>query len=301
MKISIIITSQDWATPYLEEIDNTALHALYIADHPSFAVTDSWSWLAFAAARTQRILLGTHVTGAPFHHPTRLAKQVATVDVLSNGRAVLGLGTAYEHQDFEPYGFAMPDFRGRVTYLDETIEIVRRLFSGAIDGFDGRFHRYAGQASFAPRPVRGAVPIWVGLNKPGLVMNVAARCADAINTWQLSPDQVDALRGPLAEAALRTGRAPEDIAITCDVVMARDADRRGAERLAHHIRDLARSWGRKDAVTNWGVDGVLHGDGDAMCEQLQRFADVGCSEVTVALSNIDDLRWLDAHVARRFV
>ena len=159
MKLSIISTSQDWATPHLEQIDSTALHALYVADHPSFAVTDSWSWLAFAAARTQRILLGTHVAGAPFHHPTRLAKQVASVDVLSNGR-------------------------------------------------------------------------------------------------------------------------------------------RAAERVAHHIRDLARSWGRQDTVTNWGAGGVLHGDGDAMCEQLQRFAGVGCSEVTVAVSSIDDVRWLDEHVAR---
>jgi alkanesulfonate monooxygenase SsuD/methylene tetrahydromethanopterin reductase-like flavin-dependent oxidoreductase (luciferase family) len=300
MRLSIIITNQDWATPHLEEIDATALHALYIADHPSFPVTDSWSWLAYAAAKTRRILLGTHVTGAPFHHPTRLAKQVATVDVLSNGRAVLGIGTAYEHQDFEPYGFAMPDFRGRVRYLDETIEVLRRLFGGAIDGFAGEHFRYEGQAGFAPRPVRGSVPIWVGLNRPGIVMDVAARCADAINTWQLSPDQVDALRGPLADAVSRAGRSPGDVAITCDVVMARDADRRAAERLAHHIRDLARSWGRKDAVTDWGVEGVLHGDGDAMCEQLQRFADVGCSELTVAVGNIDDLRWLDEHVARRF-
>jgi alkanesulfonate monooxygenase SsuD/methylene tetrahydromethanopterin reductase-like flavin-dependent oxidoreductase (luciferase family) len=298
-KLSIIITSQDWATPHLDEIDATALHGLYIADHPSFPVTESWTWLAFAAARTRRIALGTHVTGAPFYHPTRLAKQVASVDVLSGGRAVLGIGTAYEVQDFLPYGFPMPSFRDRVDYLDETLEILERLFSGRIDGFRGRFHTYEGEAEFAPRPVRGRVPVWIGLNKAGLALQVAARRADAINTWQLSPDQVAGIAGPLAEAVERAGRPAGAVAVTCDLVMARGADSKGAEALAHRIRDMARGWGRKDSVTDWGVGGVLHGDGDAMIEQLGRFAEVGCTEVTVSCSGIEDVRWLDENVARR--
>ena len=62
-KISIIITQHDWVGPHLRELDQTSLHALYIADHPSFTTTDSWSWLAYAAGQTERIRLGTHVTG----------------------------------------------------------------------------------------------------------------------------------------------------------------------------------------------------------------------------------------------
>ena len=75
----------------------------------------------------------------------------------------------------------------------------------------------------------------------------------------------------------RAGRAPEDIAFTCDVAMARDVDRGAGEHLAHHIRDLARSCGRKAAMTDCGVDGVLHDDGNGMFEQLQRLSDAGCS------------------------
>ena len=299
LRFSVIITSQDWATPYLEEIDATALHGLYIADHPSFPVTESWTWLAYAAAKTRRIKLGTHVTGAPFYHPTRLAKQVASVDVLSHGRAVLGIGTAYEHQDFAPYGFAMPDFKGRVAHLEETLVILKQLFSGSIDGFAGTYHRYAGKAEFAPRPVRGAVPIWIGLNKPGLAMEVAARHADAINTWKLAPAQVAVLSNALGEACARVGRSTDEVQVTCDVVMARGADSHGAEQIAHRIRDMARGWGRKDTVTEWGAGGVLYGDGDGMCEQLQRFAEVGCVEVTAAVANIEDIRWLNANVASR--
>jgi alkanesulfonate monooxygenase SsuD/methylene tetrahydromethanopterin reductase-like flavin-dependent oxidoreductase (luciferase family) len=262
-------------------------------------VTDSWTWLAYAAAKTSRIRLGTHVTGAPFHHPTRLAKQVASVDVLSNGRAVLGVGTAYEKQDFEPYGFPMPDFDGRIAYLEDTLRILKAMFSGRIDGFEGRFHRYAGEADFAPRPVRGAVPVWVGLNKAGKALQVAARHADAINTWQLSPAQVAALTGPLAEAVEAAGRPKRSVGVTCDLLLAIDADHRAAEDLAHMIRDKARGWGRGAAVTDWDAGGVLHGDADGMLEQLGRFAEVGCSEVTVAVSSIEQIRWLEQNLTGR--
>ena len=299
-KISIIATAQDWVNDHLASIDQTDFHALYIADHPSFATTDSWSWLAFAAGQTKRIRLGTHVTGASFHHPTRLAKQVTTVDNLSGGRAILGIGTGYEVQDYRPYGFDMPSFKDRVAYMDDMLQVMRQLFSGQIDGFDSAHFDYDGAADFAPLPVQQPYPpIVIGLNMAGLALQVAARQADAINTWQLGPQQVAALKGPLADATIAAGRTPEDVALTCDVVMAKDADRAGAEALAHQIRDMARGWGRKDSVTDWGADGVLYGDGDAMCEQILRFADVGVSEVTISVSDIDQALWLDAEIARR--
>ncbi|TDI59961.1 MAG: LLM class flavin-dependent oxidoreductase [Alphaproteobacteria bacterium] len=299
-KISIIATQQDWVNDHLQTLDQSSFNALYIADHPSFATTDSWSWLAYAAGQTTRIKLGTHVTGASFHHPTRLAKQVTTVDNLSNGRAVLGIGTGYEVKDYAPYGYDMPDFKGRVAYMDEMLTVMRQLFSGSIDGFDGQYLKFKGKAEFAPLPVQKPYPtIMVGLNMAGLAMQVAARQADAINTWQLGPSAIDAIRGPLADATIAAGRKPEDVAITCDVLMVPNADFAAAEALAHQIRDMARGWGRKESVTQWEADGVLHGDGDAMCEQIMRFADVGVSEITVSVSDIDQALWLNAEVARK--
>ena len=298
-KISIIASAQDWVNEHLEEVDNTSFHALYIADHPSFTTTDSWSWLAYAAGQTERIRLGTHVTGASFHHPTRLAKQVTTVDNLSGGRATLGLGTGYDVQDYMPYGFEMPGFKDRVIYMDEMLTLMRQMFSGAIDGFEGQFFTYEGAADFAPLPVQQPYPtIMIGLNMAGLAMQVAARQADAINTWQLGPAQVKAIAGPLADACIKAGRQPEDVALTCDLLMVPGEDRSGAEALAHQIRDVARGWGRKDTVTQWEAEGVLHGDGDGMCEQIMQFAEVGVSEVTISVSHIDQLRWLNEEVAR---
>jgi alkanesulfonate monooxygenase SsuD/methylene tetrahydromethanopterin reductase-like flavin-dependent oxidoreductase (luciferase family) len=299
-KVSIIATQQDWVNDHLGTLDDTRFHALYIADHPSFATTDSWSWLAYAAGQTSRIRLGTHVTGASFHHPTRLAKQVTTVDNLSGGRATLGIGTGYEVQDYRPYGYDMPGFKDRVTYMDEMLTVMRQMFSGSIDGFEGQFFHYDGAAEFAPLPVQRPHPtIMIGLNMAGLALQVAARQADAINTWQLGPTQIDALRAPLAEATIKAGRQADDVAITCDVLMAPGADHAGAQALAHQVRDMARGWGRKDTVTQWEAEGVLYGDGDGMVEQIEKFGDAGASEITVAVSDIDQALWLNAEVAEK--
>jgi alkanesulfonate monooxygenase SsuD/methylene tetrahydromethanopterin reductase-like flavin-dependent oxidoreductase (luciferase family) len=184
--------------------------------------------------------------------------------------------------------------------MGEMIQVIRQLFSGSIDGFDGQHFSYEGAADFAPLPVQQpSPPIIVGLNMAGLAMQVAARHADGINTWQLGPKAVAAIRDPLADAVIAEGRSPDDVALTCDVLMAPGAGHREAEKLAHQVRDMARGWGRKDSVTEWEADGVLHGDGDTMCEQLMAFADVGVSEVTISISDIDQAIWLNEEIASK--
>lgn len=301
MQFSIMTTNQAWLTPELEKLDATRFAALYVVDHPAFPTPDPWTWLAYAAARTSRIRLGTHVTGAPFHHPTQLAKQVATVDQLSGGRAILGIGTAYEVQDFEPYGFAMPGFQARVGMLDETLRILQMLWSGKSEGFDGLHHRLVGGASFEPRPVQDPhPPIIVGLNRQGRLLRIAAERADGINTWQLGPNQVAELRRHVRSACERAGRPADSLRLTSDVLLARGADRAGAEDLAGMVRDLARSWGRDEKVTDWDAGGVLHGGADDMRDQALRFRDAGVSELCLSVNRMDEVLWFDEEVIAHF-
>ncbi len=146
----LVTTDQGWLEGQLAVLDASAFETLYVVDHPTFPVPDPWTWLAFAAAHTRRIRLGTHVTGVPFHHPTRLAKQVATVDRLSGGRVTLGIGTGYERSDFEPYGFAMLPFEGRLELLGESLRILKAFWTQETTSFRGRHYTLAGGASFEP-------------------------------------------------------------------------------------------------------------------------------------------------------
>lgn len=298
MRFGIVATSSGALDDRLAELDALHFDALYVVDHPSFDQPDAWSWLAWAAGRTERLRLGTHVTGMPFHHPFRLAKQVATVDRLSGGRAVLGIGTGYEHADFAPYGFAMLDFRGRVRQLDEGVRVIKALWTEDAAEFAGEHYRLEGGAAFAPKPVqRPGPPVVVGLNRDGLLLRLAARVADGLNTWQLGPAQVAALAERARAACAEAGRDPDAFAVTADVILARGQTRAAADEIAGGIARMARGWGRAETVTRWDHGGVLHGDAAHMREQVAAFAAAGVSELAVSSSDFDDLAWFSAEVA----
>jgi alkanesulfonate monooxygenase SsuD/methylene tetrahydromethanopterin reductase-like flavin-dependent oxidoreductase (luciferase family) len=297
MRFGLVTTNQHWLEDQLATLDVSGFASLYVVDHPAFPIPDPWTWLAFAAARTERIRLGTHVTGAPFHHPASLAKQVATVDRLSRGRAVLGIGTAYEKGDFAPYGFEMRPFPERLAALAETLRIVKSLWTEAKTEFSGQHFRLQGGAVFEPKPVQQPhPPIVIGLNRHGEALSLAAEYADAINTWQLGADQVAALVPHLRAACEALGRDPSTLALTADVLLARGADRAAADGIARNLSAAARSWGRSRSVTEWSADGVLHGDAGAICDQVKRFEDVGVSELGVAIHSVDDLEWFGDRV-----
>jgi probable F420-dependent oxidoreductase len=139
-------------------------HVLFdLRDPPD--VCDPWVALAAAAARTRRIRLGTLVTAVPRRRPWKLAREVASLDVLSQGRVVLGAGLgAPRDAEFEAYGEDGDPVvrRGR---LDEGLELLRRLWSGERVDFAGEHYAVSG-VTFRPTPVQSPVPIWVGGNWP---------------------------------------------------------------------------------------------------------------------------------------
>ena len=302
MRFGIVITDQGWVdAAALRAIDGTGFATLNVVDHPSFPIADAWTWLAWAAGKTERIRLGTHVTGAPFHHPQNLARQVATVDVLSGGRAVLGIGTGYEHADFAPYGYAMPRFAARARLLEESVTIMKSLWTAESTTFAGEFFQFEGGATFAPKPVQpGGPPVWVGLNTAGLALKAAVRCADGINTWQLGPEQLGKLIPVAIDLCTAAGRDAAQLAITSDVLFAKGATADQAGRLAGRIAEMARGWGRSERVTQWDAGGVLYGDADEMVASVARFAVLGVSELSLAFTNLDDIEWFSAEVIPRF-
>ena len=215
LEFGLVTASQDWLAHELAALDASGFDALYVVDHPAFPIPDPWTWLAFAAARTTRIRLGTHVTGAPFHHPASLARQVATVDRISNGRAVLGIGAAYERADFEPYGYPMLPFRERLALLREMLCIVESLWTRETTHFSGDYFTLRGGASFEPKPVQKPhPPIVIGLNRHGEALRIAIDHANGINTWQLGAEQVAELRAHIEADCGRAGRDPATLRLT---------------------------------------------------------------------------------------
>ena len=302
LNFGLVVTNQEWLTAEaLAAVDATRFRTLSIVDHPAFPIPDPWTWLAYAAAKTTRVRLGTHVTGAPFHHPQNLARQVATVDILSGGRTTVGIGTGYEHGDFHPYGYVMLSFAGRVEQLEETVAIMKSLWTQDSTEYPGKYYHLAGGAAFAPKPVqKPCPPVLVGLNHAGLALKAAVRCADGLNTWQLGPAQLRELFPAVKLECMAAGRHFESFQLTSDVLFARGATTESAAELAGKVAGVARGWGRSEKATQWDAGGVLHGDATAMVEQARAFEALGVSELSLAMSSLDDIQWFSEEVIARY-
>jgi probable F420-dependent oxidoreductase len=166
--------------------------------------------LAFVAACTERIALGTAVLILPYRHPIYAAKVSSTIHLLSAGRLILGVGVGWLAQEFEALG-ANFDARGQVT--DEQLEVMRRLWSEDRSGFEGQHYRFT-DIAFYPKPEPPGIPIWFG-GEGHRARRRAARYGDVWfpSLWQQTPDS---LAGALAEVraqAAGLGRDPFRISL----------------------------------------------------------------------------------------
>lgn len=140
---------------------------IFVWDHLAFAwgasAADPWTVLAAIAATTERLRLGTAVTPLARRRPQVLANQVATLDVLSGGRVILGAGLGGSPSEFAKFGEAV-DAGVRASMLDEGLDVVRRLFSGEQVDHHGPHYTVDG-VTLAPTPVQSPLPVWIGGNR----------------------------------------------------------------------------------------------------------------------------------------
>jgi probable F420-dependent oxidoreductase len=177
---------------------------------PTVAVSDPFLPLAYAASITKRVRLGTAVAILPQHHPLQIAKAIATLDVLSNGRALLGVGIGWVDQEFGALGIPAKE---RAARIGEAIMAIRASWQDESEGFEGKFYRWKGVTS-SPKPVqRPGVPIIVG----GLAEGGAKRAAlygDGFFPAGDDPSDIAWLIGEMYAECRRVGRDPTTIELT---------------------------------------------------------------------------------------
>jgi probable F420-dependent oxidoreductase len=161
------------------KVEACGFDALYVSDHPGVTASP-FSSLAAAASVTSTLRLGTYVCNTGVRDPVHLACDAATVDVVSNGRFILGLGAGHTPVEWTMEGRDYPSAGARVTRLGEMVEVVTRLLSGEVVTFDGDYVRTSEAFLLAPRPVQTRIPLLVGGNGKRL-LRLAARCADVIS------------------------------------------------------------------------------------------------------------------------
>jgi probable F420-dependent oxidoreductase len=180
---------------------------------------EAWTGLAALAAVTERVELGPLVASTSFHSPAMLAKQAATVDAISGGRLILGLGAGWNEREYRAFGFP---YDHRVSRFEEAFAIIRTLLRDGRVDFHGTYYR-VDDCVLDPGPARpGGPPLMLGSTSPRM-MSIALPHVDAWNVWWSqygnTPEGFAALRNRVEDAAVRAGRAPGEVEATAAVLV----------------------------------------------------------------------------------
>jgi probable F420-dependent oxidoreductase len=200
-----VVIPQDYKSPYPYSPSGK------IPGREEVAIPDPLLPLAYAAAITSTIKLATGILILPQRHPLYVAKEVATLDVLSGGRVVLGIGSGWLKEEFDALGL---DFHQRGRRTDEAIVAMRALWTEASASFHGKHFNFTNAKSFPKPAQKGGVPIVIGGHSPAAARR-AGRFGDGFFPALSDTAKLKELFAMMSEEARKTGRDPSKIELSC--------------------------------------------------------------------------------------
>ena len=271
--------------------ESSGFDSVWVMDHlyqismigpPENAMLEAYTLLGALAARTSKVRLGTMVTGVTYRNPALLAKITTTLDLISSGRAILGIGAAWNEQEHEGYGFDFYTQRERFERLTEAVQIARLMFTEDRPSFDGSYYRIH-EALNVPRPVTpGGPPILVGGSGEKWTLRLVAERADACNLFgdlETIRHKISVIERHCAEV----GRDPSEITKTrlgSLVIGATEAEADAKLPAFAATRSLTREQARTFATV---------GGPDSVAEQAQAFLDAGLDGLLFNMTDSQDL------------
>lgn len=276
-------TQQSW-----DDLFEVARHAadtgwdgVWVADHfmPSFGPVDRpmlecWTLLAGLATVVPRVRLGSLVSGNTYRHPAVLANMVATIDHLSGGRVVLGLGAGWQQNEHDAYGIDFGDVRQRLQRLEEACAVVRHLLDDPRTTFVGQ-HYSVTDAPLEPKPLQAHLPLLVGGGGERVTLRIVARWADEWNTWG-TPDVLVAKGSVLDRHCDAVGRDPATVHRSAQVIIDLDGAfpfgrpmpivRGGVSEIRQLLADFAEAGVDEFILPDWNL-----GTGSRRRDLLDRF------------------------------
>jgi F420-dependent oxidoreductase-like protein len=289
-------TSPDELFGQLTEIARTAeesgFDSITVMDHlhqiPGVGPPTNWmlegnTLLGGLAAVTSRATLGLLVGGVTYRNPALLAKLTTTLDVISGGRAMFGIGAAWFEDEHRAYGFDFPPLKERFERLEEALQIARAMFTQEQSSFSGQYYRTENVLNI-PQPLRGDIPIMIGGSGERKTLRMVAQYADACNLFG-DVERIKHLLGVLEGHCENVGRDPAEITKTRMAVVLIAPTHEAAQAKGEAARQNAADDERRRAM-------MLAGDPDSVAEQAAAFRDAGIEGLTISLPDVHDLETL---------
>jgi F420-dependent oxidoreductase-like protein len=263
-----------------EAAEEAGFSSLWVMDHllqlpplggPAASILESYVTLGALAAVTTRVELGALVTGVTYRNPAHLAKEIATLDALSGGRIILGIGAAWYDTEHAAYGWEFPPVKERFERLHEAVAICRGMFDNETFSYSGTHYSVA-EARVVPRPLR-RIPIMIGGSGERKTLRMVAEFADLCNIGGTA-GVVGRKLAILDEHCAAIGRDPSEVKRTAMIslfVSANDTERDGLRGLLNYDSDS-------------GVrDQMIVATADEATENLAAVVAAGADEVIVNL------------------
>lgn len=266
--------------------EDAGFESLWVMDHfwqlpplggPDQPMLEGYTLLGALAARTRRAELGTLVTGVTYRNPALVAKLVTTLDVISQGRAICGIGAAWYEEEHVGLGFDFPPVRERMDRLEEVLTVIRAMFVEPAPTFDGRYYRIEG-AKNVPRPIRdGGPPIMVGGSGELRTLRIVAKHADICNVFG-SPDTLRHKLEVLERHCADVDRDPAEITKSWLGTLVLTDTAEEAEGVKELLRGaIGPDWQERSIV----------GDADGVVEQVSALVDAGLDMVILNMPTSD--------------
>ena len=235
-------------------------HFMPEAEDTSEDCNEMWSTLAGLAAMVPRLRIGSMVSCNTYRHPAVLAKIAATVDNISDGRLVLGIGAGWQENEHYAYGLELPTLGGRMQRMEEACQILKALFTNRRSDYNGRHYQLV-DAPLEPKPVQDPLPLLIGGGGEKVTLRITAQYADEWHVWGDVATFIHK-SAVLDRHCENVGRDPSTIArSTCALV---------------HLSDDAKEVARMNAQPQDYV--TIAGNPAQISETLAGYAEAGCDE-----------------------
>lgn len=233
---------------------------------------EGWTLLAALAAETQRMQIGLLVTGNTYRNPALLAKMATTVDHISNGRVILGIGAGWFEEEHVAYDFPFYTARERAERLDEALQVIIKLWTEDHPSFDGKYYDLR-NAPFAPKNVQKPhPPILIGGQGKKWIVPLVGRYAQHWNApVGLTPDDIRERIEIIKAECKRVGREPCDVEVSAFLVLYSVTD----VPLAAPVMGLAARLMTNERIAR----GLLAGSAKQITEKIQTYVDAGATQI----------------------